>query len=275
MPKRGEEINLWTDPWPGNRAAEKADAPPAADVPRLKLFPLAGERARPWMIVLPGGGYRGRADHEADPVAEWFNGLGLNAAVCHYRVHPWRHPTPLLDAQRAVRLVRHHAAEWYADPGRIGILGFSAGGHLACSVANFGDGGDPEAADPVARQSARVHALIACYPVVSFGAKGHSGSMQNLLGRDPDAALRQRLSLETTVTADNPPAFLWHSANDPVVPVENSLLYAAALAAVKVPFALHVYPNAWHGIGLGRDFPGSARGWTQACEAWLLELGWR
>jgi acetyl esterase/lipase len=246
----------------------------AKETPHAKLFLLEGGPVRPLMVVLPGGGYGCRAAHEADPVAEWFNGLGLHALVCHYRVFPWRHPAPLSDAQRAVRLARHHAAAWQVDPARIGVLGFSAGGHLAASVANFGDDGDAASADPVARHSSRVQALVACYAVISNGPFGHRGSFANLLGPDPDPALARRLSLETSVTAANPPAFLWHTAGDAGVPVANSLLYAQALAAAKVPFSLHVYPDGRHGLGLGRDHPGTAREWTRACEAWLRELGW-
>jgi acetyl esterase/lipase len=246
----------------------------AKETPHLKLFLLEGEAPRPLVVVCPGGGYAGRAPHEADPVAEWLNGVGLHAAVCHYRVFPWLHPAPLGDAQRAVRLLRHHASAWQVDPARIGILGFSAGGHLACSAANFGDDGVAAAADPVERCPSRVNALIACYPVVSFGPCGHRGSMVNLIGERPDPDLHRKLSLENTVTPLNPPSFLWHSADDSGVPVANSLLYAQALSGAKVPFSLHVYPRAPHGIGLGRDHPGAARDWTSACEAWLRELRW-
>lgn len=245
----------------------------ASEVPLLKLFLLTGGPPRPLVIVLPGGGYGGRAAHEADPIALWLNGLGLHAAVCHYRVFPWRHPTPLDDAQRAVRLVRSQAQAWGVDADRIGILGFSAGGHLACSVANFGD--DGIAGDAVARVSSRVNALIACYPVISFGTFTHSGSRINLIGDTPAPELVHRLSLEQTVTPQNPPAFIWHSADDPGVPVQNSLLYADALSRAGIPFALHVYPHAPHGIGLGRDFCGTVRGWSDACAAWLHECGWR
>lgn len=274
MPTRGEILNLWSGPMPGAQAPGQDRHACAQETPHAKLFLLAGDRPRPLMVVLPGGGYSCRAPHEADPIAEWFNGLGLHALVCHYRVFPWRHPAPLADAQRAVRLARAHAAAWHVDAARIGVLGFSAGGHLACSVANFGDDGEAASADPVARQPSRVNALVACYPVVSSGPFGHRGSFNNLLGERADPALTQRMSLEHTVTPHNPPAFLWHSANDPGVPVENSLLYAQALSAAKVPFALHVYPNARHGIGLGRDYPGTAREWTRACETWLHELDW-
>ena len=274
MKGEGRDVLLWPGAAPGALPPGKADDPRAVEPPRLTLFLLGGERVRPLVVVFSGGGYRRRVDHEAEPVAAWLNGLGLHAAVCRYRVHPWQHPAPLLDAQRSIRLVRTEAASWRVDPRAVGVLGFSAGGHLACCVANFGDDGEPAAEDPVTRAGSRADALIAGYPVITFGANRHSASMQNLLGREPDPVLRQKLSLETTVTSANPPSFLWHSANDRVVAVENALLYAAALSAHRVPFALHVYPSAWHGIGLGRDFPGSARHWTGDCAAWLREITW-
>ncbi len=264
-----EHIDLWPGELPGHDGR-----PPATERPWLRLWLLESDEPRPLMIVLPGGGYFIRAAHEADPPAQWFNGLGMHAAVCHYRVHPWRHPAPLLDAQRAVRLARANAAAWRVDPSRIGVLGFSAGGHLACATANFGDDGDAAAPDPVARFSSRVGALVAGYPVISAGPSGHAATFRNLLGENHDPALRERLSLERTVTPANPPAFLWHTADDNGVPVANSLLYAQAMADARVPFALHVYPRGPHGLGLARDFPGLPRRWTLDCEAWLRDLGW-
>ncbi len=275
MPNPGDTIELWPGTPPGAIAPGQEQHERARELPCLTPFLLPGTRPRPLVIVLPGGGYSHRAAHEADPVAQWLNGIGLHAAVCHYRVFPWRHPAPLSDAQRAVRLVRANAAAWQVMPDRIGILGFSAGGHLACSVANFGDDGAADATDPVAGVASRVNALIACYPVISAGSCSHRGSFANLLGEQPDADVLHRLSLENSVTPRNPPAFIWHTADDGAVPVANSLFYAQALSAAKVPFALHVYPHANHGIGLGRDFPGTAREWTHACDTWLHELGWR
>jgi acetyl esterase/lipase len=244
---------------------------PGGEQPTIIPFPAS--RPAPTILVLPGGGYGTRAAHEADPIAQWVHSLGLSAAVLHYRHAPHRHPVPLHDAQRGVRLLRARASAWSVDPSRIAILGFSAGGHLAASVANFGADGDAAASDPVERESARVQACIACYAVISAGSHGHQGSFVNLLGETPDPQLRQRLSLETSVGAGNPPTFIWHSADDQAVPVQNALLYAQALVEHRVPVALHVYPHAPHGIGLGFTFPGSARTWTAACAEWLREIG--
>lgn len=246
---------------------------PGGEQPSLIVFPAP--RPAPTILVLPGGGYYVRAEHEGEPIARWLNSIGLSAVVVHYRVHPHRHPVPLADAQRAVRLARAHAASWSIDPDRIGVLGFSAGGHLAAAVANFGADGDPQAADPVERASARVQACVPCYAVITAGPHGHQGSFQALLGEQPEPALRERMSLERSVTPANPPTFIWHTADDQAVPVQNALLYATALVEAKVPVALHVYPRAPHGIGLGFDFPGTARTWTTALADWLQEIGFR
>ena len=270
-------IPLWPETPPGPCRAGHNEDPRAQETPIAVPFLLPADDAapRPLVVVCPGGGYSHRAAHEADPVAVWLNGLGVHALVCHYRVFPWLYPAALHDVQRAVRLARERAAGWHVDPARIGVLGFSAGGHLAGCVANFGDDGDPGAVDPVARRASRVNALIACYPVVTNGPLGHAGSFQNLLGDQPDPERRQRLSLERSVTAANPPAFIWHTANDPAVPVQNALLYASALAEAGGACSLHVYPNGRHGLGLAADAPGSVRDWTGACAAWLAEIGWR
>jgi len=195
------------------------------------------------------------------------------AVVLDYRVSPYRHPIPLGDAQRAIRLVRSRAADWKIDPKRVGILGFSAGGHLAGSAATIFDAGKPDAADPIDRESCRPDAAVLCYAVLTFGEFRHNGSMVNLLGSDnPDAKLRESLSLETRVTRETPPTFLWHTSDDGAVPVENSLLFAAALHKNKVPFELHVFPHGQHGLGLATGVPEVGQ-WPSLCAAWLKGIG--
>ena len=261
--------------WPNGAPGAKGDGP--EDTPRLTPYLAGGEAVRGCIVVCPGGGYAGRAGHEGEPIARWLNTVGVSACVLDYRVRPYRHPIPLGDAQRAIRTVRHRAKAWRIDPTRVGILGFSAGGHLAGSASTLFDAGDSRAADPVDRQSCRPDAAILCYPVLTFGEFRHDGSMRNLLGPEPDPALRERLSLETSVTAKNPPTFLWHTSDDPVVPVENSLLFAAALRKHKVPFELHVFPHGPHGMGLATSKRGQkapeVRQWTDLCAVWLRGLG--
>lgn len=266
--KQLDPVLLWPEGVPGVLGNGPEDRP------NLIPFLQPGPRKHAAIVVCPGGGYGGRAPHEADPIAEWLNGLGLSAFVLHYRVSPYRHPRPLQDAQRAIRMIRMHADEWNIDPRRLGILGFSAGGHLAVSAATIFDPGVPDAVDPISRQSCRPDALIGCYPVVSFGAFGHMGSLQNLLGSSPDVGLQLYLSLENRVTPETPPSFLWHTADDDGVPVENSLMLATAMRRHRVPCALHVFPHGNHGLALAPEDP-TVRAWTDLCAQWLRDLGFR
>jgi acetyl esterase/lipase len=161
------------------------------------------------------------------------------------------------------------------DPRRVGILGFSAGGHLAVSAATLFDAGRPDDPDPIERCSSRPDALVACCAVVTFSTEyGHQGSAENLLGHPVDPGLRLHLSLENRVTPQTPPAFIWHTADDEGVPVQNALLLASALRRHRVPFSLHVFPHGPHGVGLASDHP-DLRTRTDLCAAWLADQGWR
>lgn len=265
-----EFVLLWPDGAPGAVGTEPQDKP------RLTLYRVAPEHANgAAVVVCPGGSYRTLAsDHEGRQVAEWLNTLGVSAFVLQYRVGPrYRHPAPSLDARRAVRLVRAHATEWGVDPHRLGILGFSAGGHLASTVGVHFDGGDPGARDPVERMGSRPDFMVLAYPVISFAAPfAHAGSRRNLLGDTPDPALVAELSNETQVSARTPPAFLFHTADDPTVPVENSLVFAQALHAAGVPVELHAFPRGPHGVGLAPDDPVLSQ-WPKLCAAWLKAMG--
>jgi acetyl esterase/lipase len=242
------------------------------DRPRLTPYLPSQATSCAAVIVCPGGGYATRAPHEGGPIARWLVSLGLAAFVLDYRVSPYRHPTPLGDAQRAIRLVRHHAPKWNVDPDRIGILGFSAGGHLAASTATLFDDGNPTATDLIDRQSSRPDFLIACYPVITFGEFRHHGSMINLLSEHYDEKMQHDLSLENRITDKTPPTFLWHTSDDQAVPVENSLLFAAALHKYNIPCSLHIFPHGRHGLGLAQNLPGSVSVWTRLCANWLREM---
>lgn len=239
---------------------------------QLTCFPVENAVA-PAMIVCPGGGYGKLADHEGEPVAKYLNSIGIAAFVLRYRISPNRHPLPLADAQRAVRFIRFHADEFGIHPSRIGILGFSAGGHLAASAATLYDLNCYPPCEEIDNCSARPDLLVACYPVITFGEFRHNGSMKNLLGKNPDPALRKLLSLENAVTAETPPTFLWHSADDGSVPVENSLLLASALKKKKVPFALHIFPHGRHGLGLAENTLGCSH-WPQLLSKQLFDWKW-
>lgn len=224
------------------------------------------------VIVCPGGGYSRRAEHEGAPVAKWLNSLGISAFVLHYRVSPNQHPVPLLDIQRAIRYVRHHAERWNLDKDKIGILGFSAGGHLVSTAATQFDHGNKKAHDLIDRESSRPDISILCYPVISFLHFYHEGSLINLLGENSSEAKRLLLSSEKNVKEDTPPIFLWHTADDAAVPVENSLLFAQALSKNKIPFEMHIFPNGRHGLGLAEDDPIVGK-WTELCKDWLGKQG--
>ena len=256
--------------WPSK--APCPDESGVEDQPTYTKYLLETGKPTGCVVVCPGGGYGGRAPHESGPIAEWLNSFGVSAIVADYRVAPHRHPVPWMDASRAVRRARCRAREWNIRPDRIGILGFSAGGHLASTVATHFDAGNPAASDPVERVSSRPDAAILCYPVITFGEFRHHGSMVNLIGENPSADLREFLSSEKQVTPATPPTFLWHTADDDAVPVENSLLFAAALRRWRVPFELHVFPSGSHGLGLAPDHPHVAA-WTGLCETWLRRLG--
>ena len=259
--------SLWL--WPGE--------PPHSSLeddfrPWLELYPLAGAAVRGAVLVCPGGGYVNRAPHEATPVVRRFNACGFHAFVVQYRVAPHRHPAPLLDAARALRLIRVHAGEWHVDAEHIAVCGFSAGGHLAASLGVHYGLDALNTGDDLDAISARPDALILGYPVITSGTFGHRGCFENLLGPDAAPELLRAMSLELQVAARTPPAFLWHTADDPSVPVENSLLLAMALREHRVPFELHVYPHGRHGVGLSEDDAHIAT-WTDLCCEWLHGLG--
>lgn len=228
------------------------------------------------IVVIPGGGYGGLAiDHEGYQIAQWCNEHGMGALICLYRHRGggYGHPIPLQDAQRAIRLVRHNAKNWHIDPNHIGIIGFSAGGHLSSTVSTHFDSGNPKASDPVEKQSCRPDAAILCYPVIGMGKPyTHAGSQRNLLGDQPNTELLASLSNEDQVTPQTPPTFLLHTQEDNVVKVENSLAYYAALAKNGVPSALHVFPKGPHGIGLAKKLPESSH-WPNLCLEWLKGHG--
>lgn len=233
--------------------------------PSIEAFEAPGAKSA--VIVCPGGGYRLKAPHEGAPVAEMICRLGVSAFVLDYRVAPCPHDAPLGDALRAIRMVRAMGYE------QVAILGFSAGGHLACSAATLYTPGDAKAEDLIERFSARPDALISCYSVVSFVDQPHVGSRMKLLGDDfGNLALARHYSAELHVTKDTPPAFVWHTLEDATVPVENSLNLAAAYARAGVPCELHVFPKGRHGLGLCGEEPHAAQ-WTALLERWLSMQG--
>jgi acetyl esterase/lipase len=214
-------------------------------------------------------------DHEGKQIAAWLNARGVAAFVLRYRLGPrYHHPIELGDAQRALRLVRYHAADYGIEPDRIGIWGFSAGGHLASTAGTHFDAGQPGAADPIDRMGSRPDFMILAYPVISFVTPYvHRGSMRNLLGDDPDPKLAASLSNETQVTRETPPTFLFHTNSDTGVPAENSVLFYLALRKAGVPAEMHIYERGEHGVGLALSDP-VLSSWSRRLGEWMKLHGW-
>jgi acetyl esterase/lipase len=246
------------------------------DIPTLTaFFPTAETATGAALVVCPGGGYTWLASYEGEGYAHWLNQQGIAAFVLKYRLGSsgYHHPRMLEDAARSVRLVRFHAADWKLDPKRVGIAGSSAGGHLASTLLTHFDSGQPDATDPIDQVSCRPDLGVLCYALVTMGEKTHRDSMENLLGKNPSSELIAELSNEQHVTAQTPPCFLFATSDDPVVPVENSLEFAAALRRAGVPFELHVYEHGGHGVALGTKSNDAAlmHPWTRECQRWLKE----
>lgn len=252
--------------WPTNELPY-ADTTQPQDIPTLQVVLPTPEKANGGaVIIFPGGGYTKLAPHEGVEVAEWVAGAGFTAFVLSYRRGPDNpYPVPLLDGYRAIRFVRYHGREWGLNREGIGVLGFSAGGHLASALATHPLEGDLSTMDPVAKELARPDFQVLIYPVISMGRAGHERSRLNLLGSRPDESLVHWMSNENHVTADTPPAFLFHSTGDKSVKVANSDLYAASLEAAGVPYKYIRGDFGKHGIGVHPC-------WAEACLEWLQTL---
>jgi acetyl esterase/lipase len=259
--------------WPGSAPASVGD--PAANRPTLTAYlPEKDKAVGTAVVVCPGGGYGALAiDHEGKQVAEWLNQHGVAAFVLRYRIAgPKRpaplHPAPMLDVQRAIRTVRANAKKYGVAPDRIGVWGFSAGGHLASTAATHFDNGHP-AEDVVEEFSCRPNFAILAYPVVSMEqGSTHGGSRRNLLGNDPDPKLVELMSNDKQVTKETPPTFLFHTDDDKAVPVMNSVLFFTALKKNGVPAEMHVYEHGRHGVGLALNDPVLSN-WPHTLEAWM------
>ncbi len=274
-------LPLWPEGVPGTRAGlppEEAD--PDGRVahvsePRLTVFAPAVDRPNGTAVIIcPGGGYR-YLSHAREGVqyANWLNTLGVTAIVLSNRVNDFGHPAPLQDVLRAVRLVRSRAAELRIAPDRIGVMGSSAGGHLAACAGTLFDHATGKTGAPLDAVSARPDFLILMYPVITLeDPVAHAGSRANLLGENPPAELVRLLSVEKQVTAATPPTLLIHTQEDGSVPVENSILFFQALTRAKVPAEMYLFEHGGHGMGM-RDGLGTASLWPRRAEEWLRDRG--
>jgi acetyl esterase/lipase len=263
-----ETMLLWPDGAPGALGAEETDRP------SLTVY-RARQPNGTAIVVAPGGGYSNlAANHEGRQVANLLNAAGVTAFVLKYRLGPrYRHPIELGDAQRAIRLVRARAAEFGVAPNRIGMLGFSAGGHLTATAGTRFDAGDAAARDPIDRAGSRPDFLVLAYPVISFDpAITHGGSVRNLLGEKPDPKLIDELSNDLHVTTDTPPTFLFHTNADTGVVPEHSVRFYLALRRAKVPAELHIFENGPHGVGLALHDP-ALGAWPTLLTTWLRGRG--
>jgi acetyl esterase/lipase len=264
-----QEILLWENGAPG--ALGQADT----DKPTITAYRAPRGSSGTAIVVAPGGGYGALAiEHEGRQWAYWYNAMGITAFVLKYRLGPrYHHPIELGDAQRAIRTVRSRAAEFNIVPDRIGMMGFSAGGHLTSTAGTHFDSGKADSSDPIERVSSRPDFLILGYPVISFDpAVTHAGSLRNLLGENPDPKLVENLSNDLQVTAQTPPTFIFHTTNDTAVPVENSLRFYLALKKAKVPVEMHLFENGPHGVGMALNDP-SLSSWPNLLMNWLRARG--
>jgi acetyl esterase/lipase len=256
--------------WPG--AAPRAQGDADADIPKITAYlPRNTPAGMTAVIILPGGGYRNLAmDHEGRQVANYLNSAGVIAFVLQYRLGPtYHHPVELQDVQRAIRTVRSHAVEWHIAPDRIGVMGFSAGGHLAATASTVFDAGQTSSADPLDRVSSRPDFSILGYPVISLTESWtHQGSKTNLLGDRPSPELARTLSADLAVTSQTPPTFIFQTNADTTVPAENSLYYFLALRKAHVPAEMHIFENGPHGVGLATDDVALSE-WPKLLMTWL------
>jgi acetyl esterase/lipase len=277
-------LPLWTGEIPNNKKTNEVEVRDSSDIIRISnvqipdiivYLPAKRYATGQAVVICPGGGYiRLAYDLEGLDIAKWLNSKGIAAIVLKYRLpisknNIIRYKSPLLDAKRAIRIVRYFASDWNIKKNKIGVMGFSAGGHLASTLGTHFDYGDPNASDEIDRMSSRPDFMILGYPVITFTKPFmHKGSRDALLGENPDSSLIKFYSNELQVKDDTPPTFIVHADDDKAVPVENSLVFYEALRQKKIPVEMHIYPEGGHGFGLalGR---GHLESWTDRCIDWL------
>ena len=262
------------DIWEGRDYAGENSGNPR---PYMDTYILKGDKKRPTVLVLPGGGYEFCSPREAEPIAMQFAKQGYNAFVLYYSVAPNKHPQPILDVSLAMATIRRNADEWNVEKDKIFVCGFSAGGHLTASIGVHWNKSYIKEALDIKQGENKPNGLILCYPVIHYGGKMHKGSFLNLLGEDASPHMLAEMSLEKQVSSDTPPAFIWHTFNDGAVPVENSLMFAQAMREHDIPFELHIFPDGVHGLSLATEetaegpehINAHAASWMDLCLKWI------
>jgi len=282
-----EKLFLWPSAIPNSQKSDEKEVHDSNGIlwitkvqdPDITVYLPSKQQATGQAVVIcPGGGYEGLAyDWEGTDIAKWLNSKGIAGIVVKYRLPSSKsvkvsYKAPLQDAQRAMKLVRFHAKEWNIDPGKVGIMGFSAGGHLAANLTTHFDHEDSFEKDPIDSLSARPDFTVLIYPVITM-KKGitHQGSKNSLLGENPSEALVKEFSNELHVQPNTPPTFMVHATDDDVVPVENSLLFYKALKEKNISAELHIYPKGGHGFSLALG-KGYLQSWTDRLYDWLQNL---
>jgi len=263
-----EYINLWKNKIPFFN--EEFQTEENINCPSISPFIIDDNNKHSCIIIFPGGGYNHRAEQKGEKVAKWLNCIGINAFVLNYRVFPYKYPANFVDAKRAIKFVRYNCQKFNIFNNKIGVMGFSAGGHLACTVTQHYDKTeDYDINDDINSVSARPDICVLCYPVISFNKKiRHEGSALNFI--DNVDSVADKFSCEKNVNSDMPPVFIWHTVEDKSVNVINSIELSKALKEKNIPFEMHIFPNGRHGLGLAEDTAGTSQ-WRALFENWIKE----
>lgn len=264
-----ENFKIWQEKTPLFNLAFQNEA--NENAPSVDAFLIEDNKKHGAVIICPGGRYNHRSDKEGAPVAKWLNSMGINAFVLNYRVNPYTHPAPILDLKRAIRFIRYKADKFNVDVNKVGVMGFSAGGHLAGMLAEHYDEFEIMHYDEIDKINAKPDMLCLCYPVVTLlESYGHLPSVENLFNEPSDLVIS--LSLEKSVRPEIPPTFIWHTVEDESVSVINSLEMGKSLREAKVPFELHVFPDGKHGMALSDEVEGTGQ-WKELYKNWLNRIG--
>lgn len=263
------KINLWKNEPPFFN--ENYNNEQNEQTPTITPYLVNDNKYHSAIIICPGGGYNHRAEHEGKPIALWLNSIGIHAFVLNYRVYPYKYPAEIADGKRAVKYIKYYKEKFKIVENKIGIMGFSAGGHLACTVSQKYDKDDYIKKDEIDFISAKTDICILCYPVITFIEKYTHEGTKNCFLRESNNNLSLDFSCEKNVKENFPPTFIWHTAEDSSVPVLNSIDMARALYEKNIPFEIHIFPQGRHGLGFAEEIKGTCQ-WRELLKDWLERM---